>query len=94
MEILKYIGDFLLKATGKEEYAPLLEILKKNNFDIKKAASDLTSDAVIPVLKGFLNNAAKSGNGKSSVPCESCGTAPIGGVADKKIISCLNAYLG
>ena len=71
-----------------------IKILKKNNFDIKKAASDLTSDAVIPVLKGFLNNAAKSGNGNSSVPCESCGTAPIGGVADKKIISCLNAYLG
>lgn len=97
MEILRYITDFLLKAYGKEELAPILQTLEKNNFDIKKTVSGLKPDTIIPILKSVASAfpfGREKTSPQNSFSRESFGTAPLSGIADKEIVYRLNRYLG
>lgn len=97
MEILRYITDFLLKAYGKEDLAPIIKALENNNFDIKKTVSGLNPDTVIPVLKTVFSSFAQNQNqsaAENPFSRESFGTAPLSGIADNEIVYRLNRYLG
>ncbi len=90
MDFFQYATDALLKIAGAENFAPLLNHLKSNGFNLNKTVSELSPDTVLPVLKAFL---AASSNEASHFAHESYGTAPVSEVADKRIVNLLNDYL-
>lgn len=91
MEFFQYAAEILLDALGESKLQPLLNILKKNDFDVKKTVAELKSETVLPLLKEFL--AAQAAPINRNFNEESYGTQPITDVADEKIVTLLNRYL-
>lgn len=90
MDFFQYATDALLKIAGAENLAPIINLLKANGFNLSKTVSELSPDTVLPVLKDFIAASTKDASPPSR---KSFGTAPISGVADKKIVSLLNDCL-
>lgn len=90
MDFFQYATDALLKIAGAENLAPIINLLKANDFNLSKTVSELSPDTVLPVIKEFI---AASSKNDYSPPQGSFGTAPVSGFADKKIVSLLNDCL-
>lgn len=94
MEILRILSEFLTKEYGGGALGKILELLYKNDFDVKKTLSSLRPDTVAPIIKEFLNSA---GNAKKETPSfngKGFGVSPVADIADETIIHTLNKYLG
>ena len=90
MEILQFLMTFFQNNQNLKIIAPIIEILKNNNFDIKKALSSLTPEMIKPIIEQFsvaINSAPQGFNEKSQ------GLTPISNIADKDIVYSLNKYL-
>lgn len=93
MEILQFLLSFLTKNLNTSFLAPIFELFKNNNFDLKSVLNNLDVSAIMPVLKEIFS----SFNMKSptqTVGQNVYGLNPIANVADKDIIYTLNKYLG
>lgn len=89
MEILQLLTSFLNNNQNLKVIAPIVEILRANNFDIKKALSSLTPEMIKPIVEQF----SMMQNNKNSFSEQSNGLTPISNIADKDIVYCLNRYL-
>lgn len=90
MEILQFLTAFFQNNQNLKLIAPIIEILRNNNFDIKRALSSLTPEMIKPIIEQFSvvmnsapNNFKQSGQGLT----------PISNIADKDIVYSLNKYL-
>ena len=91
MEILQFILSLFKDNALLNNLAPILELLKKNNFDIKSTLADLdpaTLQPLIQQLSTLFNNKSPT----SSVGQENA-LAPILDIADKDIVYTLNKVL-
>lgn len=87
MEILQFLLSFLIEEYGGKDFEPLLEILEKNNFDIKAIAKNVPPEQLAPALKVLLG---KSKRHSEKPECPKL--APIKKFAGKEIFDCLNEY--
>ena len=90
MEILQFLTAFFQNNQNLKLIAPIIEILRNNHFDIKKALSSLTPEMIKPIIEQFsvvMNSAPQGFNERSQ------GLTPISNIADKDIVYCLNKYL-
>lgn len=90
MEILQFLLSFFLNEYGGGKFAPILNLLKENSFDIKKVMANLNPETVAPIIKDFMNSAKKESPEAYSGHSE--GLSPIAGIADKDVIYTLNKY--
>lgn len=89
MEILQFLLSFFSKEYGGK-LTPIIEMLKNNNFDIKKTLQNLNLDAIAPLIKDFMQNATK--NRPENSERNNVGLSPIAKIADKDIVYTLNQY--
>ena len=94
MEILRILSEFLTKEYGGGAFGKILELLAKNNFDIKRTLSSLNPDTVAPIIKEFLNAAPAAKKETSSFNGKGFGVSPIENIADKHVIYTLNKHFG
>ncbi len=96
MQILKLLLSFFLKDEKFKTFAPVLELLSKNDFDFRKTLNGLNLDAVAPIIKAFMENLnAKEGQKQTPTDFsvgEVVGLNPIANLADKEIVYTLNKY--
>lgn len=88
MEILQFLLNFFLEEYGDKSFAPILESLKNNSFDIASTLKNLNPQTLTPILKTFMN----FGNNKAPENLGAQGLNPIVGFADEKIVRSLNKY--
>ncbi len=95
MQILELLLSFFLNNPKLKGFAPLIELLSKNSFDVGKTLKNLNLDAIAPVIKAFMENAQQSGQKETPADFsvgESFGLNPIANLADKQIVYNLNKY--
>lgn len=92
MDIADIIKN-LFSGKCAETVLPIINFLRENSFDLKKAAQNLTPEKIIPVVQAFAS--AKSAAEEKSAPYASQkgGALTIANIADKEIVYCLNRYL-
>lgn len=90
MEILRFLISFFLKEYGGEKFAPLLNELSKNNFDLKSLLNNVNLESLAPLLSAFMKNTTKNRPTESAE--RNYSLAPIAGIADKDIVYTLNKY--
>ncbi len=90
MELLQFIiNNFFGGKLG--ELTPLIELLKKNDFDIKKIISELKPETLAPLVSAFTEFFANT-NSPTDSAGEYHGISPIAKIADKEIVYTLNKY--
>lgn len=92
MELLQFLLSFLANEYGNGKFAPVLEALKQNSFDIPKTLKSLNPETIAPIVKEFFSSANK--NNPTEYSGRANGLSPVRNVADKNIIYALNKYLG
>ncbi len=90
MEILQFLTEFFKNNQNLKAILPIIEILRNNNFDIKKALSSLTPEMIKPIVEQF---SIAINNPKNAFYEKSQGLTPISNIADKDIVYSLNKYL-
>ena len=90
MEILQFLLSFLADSYKDGKYKSLFNLLKENSFDLKRVIQNADLSSIAPMFMDFMsqNKSSPQTNG------ESYGIKPIDNIADKKIVECLNSYLG
>lgn len=89
MEILQVLLSLLLNGKNFENFAPILNAFKENNFDLKKVLTNIDLKSLMPLLSSFLNDKKQS---PSVNVGQGFGLSPIAKIADKEIIYSLNQY--
>lgn len=87
MEIIEFLLYFFLEEYGGEEFLPILETMKENDFDIKKTFKNIPPEKLAPVVRNFL---------RKKEPKEEPLTldlSVIENIADSEILARLKAYL-
>ena len=90
MEILQFLTAFFQNNQNLKLIIPIINVLRENNFDIKRALSSLTPEMIKPIIEQFsvvMNSTPQGFNQKSQ------GLTPISNIADKDIVYSLNRYL-
>lgn len=90
MEILQFLTSFFQNNQNMKLLAPIIEILRNNDFDIKRALSSLTPEMIKPIIEEFARQMNYRSN---SQPVRNEGLTPISNIADKDIVYSLNRYL-
>ncbi len=91
MEILQLLLSYLLENVGGEKIKPVAEMLKKNNYDIKKVVSELNPETILPLISNFINLNTKNQN-PEPCGCNDWGLQPLSDFADAHIVDRLNQY--
>lgn len=91
MDLLQFLLSFFASEYGKN-LSPLIEIFKKNNFDLKKVLASINLDTLAPIIKNFMENAQK--NRPEHTERNVYGLSPISKFADKDVVYALNSYFG
>lgn len=91
MDIMNMLKNLVLGANA-QEFAPVINLLRENSFDIKRTLNALSPETLAPILKTLFLNTAGSGKEQNGFP-ENVGVAAIANVADKEIVYSLNRYL-
>ena len=87
MDILKVLLNFLL-GENAQQFAPIVDSLKENSFDLVKTLSALDINAVAPIVKSFLSQKENP----SPVYQTNDGVSEIKKIADEEIVATLNRY--
>ena len=90
MEILQFLTAFFQNNQNLKLIAPIIEILRNNDFDIKRALSSLTPEMIKPIIEQF---SAVMNSAPNNFKQSSQGLTPISNIADKDIVYSLNKYL-
>ena len=91
MEILQTLLSYLLKNPNLQNFSPIIESLKQNNFDFKKVLSNLNLENIMPMFNSIMQTFGQNKNPSPSF-YEEEGLNPINDFADKQIIDSLNCY--
>ena len=91
MELLQYLLSFFIKEYGKD-FAPLIELLQKNGFDLKRTLKNANLETLAPIIKAFMEKAQKNSPENSGL--SNYGLSPISAFADKDVVFVLNKYFG
>lgn len=95
MELLRILADFLENNKNMQVWLPVLQLLKDNSFDLRRALASLTPQKLAPIIRAVLASAnVNSGQNKKKDDVPFYGTSPIVRIADKDVIYALNHYLG
>ncbi len=89
MEILQFLLNFFLENNNNEELKPFINLLKENDYDIKKVMQNFSLEKAMPKVMEFF----KKNNTPTQNVFES-GLKPISNIADKEIVYTLNRYFG
>ena len=90
MEILQFLLKFLLSSPNGKDFAPILNLLKDNSFNIANVLKNIKPEMIMPLIAKFLSAQNKSPN----VPFgQGEHLTPIASIADKDIVYALNKYL-
>ncbi|MBQ0099246.1 MAG: hypothetical protein KBS91_01705, partial [Firmicutes bacterium] len=87
MEILEFLLYFFLEEYGGEEFLPILETMKQNDFDIVKTFKNIPPEKLVPVIRNFL---------RKKEPKEEPSTldlSAIENIANSEILRILKNYL-
>lgn len=90
MELLQFLLSFF-NGSYNGELKPLIELIQKNDFDVKKILKNADVKTLAPLIKTFMERSAKKRPEKNSERSEH-GLSPIAGFADKDIVFTLNKY--
>lgn len=91
MDISTWLKN-LLSSGNLQTLLPILNLLRENSFDVKKALNNLTPETLAPIIKALSENNRPTAT-QSSFTAEPVGVTPIANVADKEIVYILNRYL-
>ena len=90
MDLLQLLTTLFGNDAFLSKFSPLIEHLRQNSFDIKKALASLNPDMLKPIVEEFMKNI----NNRPAQSTERInGLKPISNIADKDIIFMLNKYL-
>jgi len=89
MEILQNLLSLLTNGNASA-LKPIIELLAKNSFDIKKVLSSLDLNSIMPIVKEFLASTNKKS--PTTEYSSAVGLDPIALIADKEIVYTLNKY--
>ena len=87
MEILEFLLYFFLEEYGGEEFLPILETMKENDFDIFKTFKNIPPEKLAPVVRNFLRK--KEPKEEPSA----LDLSVIKNIANSEILSRLESYL-
>ena len=93
MEILQFLLSLLGENKNLQGLAPVIELLKKNSFNLGNTLKNINLQTIAPIIKEFIQNYQF----KNKTPTEnSVGNGyalnPIAPFADKDIVYSLNKY--
>ena len=90
MEILQFISSLFSDDKIVKLFTPIIELLRQNSFDIKKALATIDPEMLKPIIQEFIKNI-----NNRPAPCAERidGLKPISNIADKDIIYTLNKHL-
>ena len=91
MEILQFLAQLFANEQNSKIITPILELLKQNNFDLRKVLANVDPKTLAPIIKEFMSNMQ---NRPTDSVRRNNGLSPISNIADKDIIFSLNKYLG
>ena len=91
MEILQFLAQLFANEQNSKIITPILELLKQNNFDLRRVLANVDPKALAPIIKEFMSNMQ---NRPTDSVRRNNGLSPISNIADKDIIFSLNKYLG
>ncbi len=89
MELLQFLLSFFASEYG-DKLKPVLTLLEKNNFDIRKTLGSIDLETIAPIIKDFMEKGMK--NRPESSERNIVGISPIANIADKDIVYTLNKY--
>jgi len=90
MDLLQFFSTLLGDQKFAGVFAPIIELLRQNSFDIKKVLASLNPEMLKPIIEEFMKNI----NNRPAQSAERTdGLKPISNIADKDIIYVLNKYL-
>ena len=90
MDLLQFFSSLLSDQRFMGVFAPIVELLKQNSFDIKKVLASLEPEMLKPIVQEFMKNI----NNRPAQSAERIsGLKPISNIADKDVIFALNKYL-
>ncbi len=92
MEILQFLLNFLSGTDIVKNFTPIIDHLKENNFDLKKAIFSLTPEKIAPLINVFMSK-NQNKNSPTEPVGQSLGFEPIKDIADSDIIYSLNKLL-
>ena len=90
MDLLQFIYSLLIDDQMVKAFSPIIELLRQNSFDIKKALASINPEMLKPIIQEFVKNI----NNRPAQSAERIdGLKPISNIADKDIVFALNKYL-
>ena len=90
MDLLQLLTTLFGDDKFNSLFSPIIELLRQNSFDIKKALASLSPEMLKPIVQEFIKNI----NNRPAQSAERAnGLKPISNIADKDIIFVLNKYL-
>ena len=90
MDLLQLLTTLFGNDSFMSKLSPIIEHLRQNSFDIKKALASLNPEMLKPIVEDFMKNI----NNRPAQSAERIdGLKPICNIADKDIIFVLNKYL-
>ena len=93
MEILQFLLSLLGENKSLENLAPIIELLKKNSFNLAGTLKNLNLQTVAPIIREFMqNNPFKNENPTENSVGNGYALNPIAPFADKDIVYSLNKY--
>ena len=93
MEILQFLLSLLGGSKNLEGLSSVIELLKKNSFNLGDTLKNLDLQTIAPIVKEFMKN-AQNNNKNPTENSVGYGYAlnPIAPFADKDIVYSLNKY--
>ena len=90
MEILQNLLSLLSKNQNLGALKPIIDLLSKNSFDLKKTLSTLDLSSLMPIVSQFAS--AFNNKNPTTEYSSAVGLKPIALIADKEIVYTLNKY--
>ena len=90
MELLQIFSTLFGDNKFVNLISPIIELLRQNSFDIKKALESADPEMLKPIVEEFIKNI----NNRPAQSAERVdGLMPISNIADKDIVFALNKFL-
>ena len=90
MDLLQLLTTLFGNDAFLSKFSPIIEHLRQNSFDIKRALASLNPEMLQPIVQEFMQS-IKNRPAQSAERAN--GLKPISNIADKDIIFVLNKYL-
>ena len=93
MDLLQFLLSLFNGSKDFEKFAPLLELLKNNSFNLSQTLQNLNLQTLAPIIQAFIKDAPfKNQNPTDFSVGNNFGLNPITPIADKEIVYSLNKF--